>query len=148
MKWWLAPAVLCGCGAMPMTLDAGACAASLTLGTTASDGGFVPLMNGLELEVVRGAQGGFHVFVAAEVSGLPKLGALEWGLQSMSGQSLASRSLEVSALRLEEVPCGWRRPRDLLIFDDTDQVPMLRGVPATLKGSLQGLEASFTIVPR
>jgi hypothetical protein len=147
MRWWLA-LVLCGCGVVPMTPDAGTCASLLTLGTTISDGGFVPLTNGLELEVVQGPQGGFHVFVGAEVNGLPKMGSLDWRLESMAGQTLASRALDVSTLRLEDVPCGWRRPRDLLVFDDTDQVPMLRGVPATLRGSFRGLERSFTIAPR
>lgn len=146
---WVWLGVVVGCGSAPAPSDAGVCGPSLTLGTTQADGGFLPLSEGLDLEVVRGPQGGFHVFVGAEARGLPKEGTLEWSLSSMAGQRLAGRSLDLSALRLDDVPpCSWRRPKDLLVFDDTDQVPMLRGAPARLTGSLHGLAHTFTVVPR
>ncbi len=136
MTWRLALAllVLHACGApRPSVPDAGGCVESLTPGTTDTpDAGFVAFVDGQEVEVHAGPQGGFHVFVGVETSGRPRAGTLTWTLRSTAGVELAARTLDVSGLLLEDLSCGWARRRDVLIFSRTDEVPQYRGVPAQL----------------
>jgi len=146
--------LLMRCGApLPPSSDAGLCVASFTPGTTDTpDGGFVAFTEGQDLGVHAGPQGGFHLFVGVETTGLPRAGKLRWAVSSQSGVELGARVLDVSTLSLEDVPCGWARRRDVLIFDNTDEVPGYRGVPARLELQVgepdAGLRWSSTIVPR
>jgi hypothetical protein len=144
---WLG--LLLSCGA-PMTPPEPPvpCPVSLRPGTVSLDGGFEPLDDGHALVVDPGPQGGFHVYVAAEVDGLERTGSLVWTLTSDTGVTLARRSLEVAGLQLDETACGWRRRRDLLIFERNDDVNPARGVPATLTVTLQERTASRRVVPR
>lgn len=131
----LVPALLLmhACGAAPSQPDAGTCVERFTPGSTDTpDAGFVAFVEGQDLGVHAGPQGGFHVFVGVETSGLPRLGTLNWRLHSAAGIELAARTLDVSALLLDDVPCGWARRRDVLIFTRTEEVPQYRDVPAQL----------------
>lgn len=145
-------APLLACGVTAPVADAGpSCSTTLTLGTMNDlDGGFAPLLDGADVTVHAGPQGGFHVFVGVEVSGAPKLGLLEWQLTSKTGQALASRTLEVSTVLLEERECGWARPRDALIFSSNDDAMNFRGVPVRLEARLpsSGLVKQLDVVPR
>ncbi len=136
MSWRLALALLLvpACGApRPSVPDAGGCVEAFTPGTTDTpDAGFVAFGEGHEVEVHAGPQGGFHIFVGVETSALPRTGKLTWTLHSTAGVELAARTLDVSALLLEDLACGWARRRDVLIFSRTDEVPQYRGVPAQL----------------
>lgn len=153
----LVPALLLlhACGApMPATPDAGGCVAAFTPGSTDTpDAGFVAFVEGQDIEVHAGPQGGFHVFVGVETSGLPRMGTLNWRLHSTAGIELAARTLDVSALLLDDVPCGWARRRDVLIFTRTEEVDTYRGVPAQLGMTLDVAGAaprtwSTRVVPR
>lgn len=140
------------CGAPSTVADAGpGCATALTLGTVNElDGGFAPLVDRAELTVHAGPQGGFHVFVGVEVEGLERTGLLEWSLTAAAGQTLATRTLELSSVLLEERPCGWSRPRDALIFSSNDDAMNFRGVPVQLEARLpaSGLVKQLNVVPR
>lgn len=157
MSWRLALTLLLmpACGAPPSSVpDAGGCVESLIPGTTDTpDAGFAPFVDGQDVEVHAGPQGGFHVFVGVETSGLARTGKLNWSLHSTAGVELAARTLEVSTLLLEDVACGWARRRDVLIFTRTDEVDQYRGAPAQLSLSLEVAGAaprtwSARIVPR
>lgn len=100
------------------------------------------------LDLELGPQGGFHVFVGLEADGLGRNGAIEWSLRADDGRVLATRSLGLEGLVLEETPCGWRRRRDLLIFERNDDVPGARGVPATLRVVVEGEAVDQRVVPR
>jgi hypothetical protein len=144
---WLGLLLSCGAPRTPLEPPT-PCPVSLRPGTVTMDGGFEPLDDGHTLVVDPGPQGGFHVYVAAEVDGLERTGSLVWSLTSDSGVTLARRSLEVAGLQLDETACGWRRRRDLLIFERNDDVNPARGVPATLTVSLQERSSSRRVVPR
>ena len=150
----LAAAVLLSavaCGTASPVADAGTCATTLTLGTMNElDGGFAPLTDGADVTVHAGPQGGFHVFVGVEVSGAEKSGVLEWKLTSAAGSSLATRTLDLSSVLLEERSCGWSRPRDALIFSSNDDAMNFRGVPVQLEARLpaSGLMRQLNVVPR
>ena len=126
--------LLHACGApTPAQPDAGSCLEAFTPGSTDTpDAGFVAFVEGQDIEVHAGPQGGFHVFVGVETSGLPRVGTLNWRLHSTAGVELAARTLDVSALLLDDVACGWARRRDVLIFTRTEEVPQYRDVPAQL----------------
>lgn len=153
----LVPALLLlhACGApMPAPPDAGGCVETFTPGSTDTpDAGFVAFVEGQDVEVHAGPQGGFHVFVGVETSGLPRMGTLNWRLHSTAGIELAARTLDVSTLLLDDVPCGWARRRDVLIFTRTEEVDTYRGVPAQLGLTLDVAGApprtwSARVVPR
>jgi len=157
MSWRLALTLLLvhGCSApMPSIPDAGGCVESFIAGTTDTpDAGFGAFIEGQDVEVHAGPQGGFHVFVGVETSGLARTGKLRWSLHSVAGVELATRTLDVSTLLLDDVPCGWARRRDVLIFGRTDEVPQYRGVPAQLGLTLDVTGAaprtwSTRVVPR
>ena len=139
---------------MPPSPDAGACGEAFIPGTTDTpDAGFVAFVEGQDVEVHAGPQGGFHVFVGVETTGLARAGKLNWSLGSTAGVELATRTLDVSTLLLEDVPCGWARRRDVLVFSRTDEVPQVRGVPAQLSLSIDVTGAtprtwSTRVVPR
>ena len=139
------------CGTPSPVADAGTCATTLTLGTMNElDGGFVPLTDGADVTVHAGPQGGFHVFVGVEVSGAEKSGLLEWKLTSAAGAALATRTLDLSSVLLEERSCGWARPRDALIFSSNDDAMNFRGVPVQLEARVpaSGLVKQLNVVPR
>lgn len=140
-------ALSCGMPASPQPTDAGSACEPFVPGTVDDNGDFVPLTENLSLTIFNGAQGGFHVFVAAKVNA-PKTGMLEWTLRTTAGTQLASRALDVSALRLVDTDCGWLRQRDLLVFERNEDVPNARGVPATLTAKLEAFEKTVTVVPR
>jgi len=140
------------CGTPAPVTDAGPmCSTTLTLGTLDElDGGFAPLKDGAEVTVHAGPQGGFHVFVGVEAGGVAKTGLLEWRLTSAGGQALATRTLDLSSVLLEERMCGWSRPRDALIFSSNDDAMNFRGVPVQLEARLpaSGLVKQLNVVPR
>ncbi|MDP1922991.1 MAG: hypothetical protein Q8L14_42500 [Myxococcales bacterium] len=147
--------VLHACSApAPSTPDSGSCVEAFTPGTTDTpDAGFVAFVEGQDIGVYAGPQGGFHVFVGVETSGLPRMGTLNWRLHSTAGVELAARTLDVSALLLDDVPCGWARRRDVLIFTRTEEVPQYRDMPAQLALTLDVAGAaprtwSARVVPR
>jgi hypothetical protein len=141
--------VLAACGATPPPSPMPApCPVALRPGTLSADGGFELIDEGHPLEIAFGPQGGFHVFVGLEADGLDRTGTLEWALRADRGQVLATRSLALDGLVLEDTPCGWRRRRDLLIFESNDDVPGARDVPATLRVGVQGRALERTVVPR
>lgn len=144
---WLGLAVASlGCG--PMTppsapVDAGSCS-PFVLGTVDDAGEFVPLVEGQDLTIFMGAQGGFHVFVGAQVMG-EKAGTLEWTLRSSTGAVLATRPLDVPNLRLDDTSCGWMRRKDQLVFDRNEDVPGARGKAASVSGKLGSLEQTVSV---
>lgn len=144
--------LLLSCGTPPSMPDAGSgCPTTLTVGTVNdADGGFLPIVDGQELTVHAGPQGGFHVFVGVEVSGLPRTGLLSWRLSSQGGLELAARTLDVSTVLLEDRACGWARPRDVLPFTRNEDVTTFRGVPVTLEVELGdgGVRRQRSVVPR
>ncbi|MBM4778741.1 MAG: hypothetical protein GQE15_13640 [Archangiaceae bacterium] len=139
------------CGTPSPVADAGICTTTLALGTMNElDGGFALLTDGADVTVHAGPQGGFHVFVGVEVGGAPRTGLLEWKLTSAAGAALATRTLDLSSVLLEERSCGWARPRDALIFSSNDDAMNFRGVPVQLEARLpsSGLVKQLNVVPR
>lgn len=145
----LSLALTYGCGMTPPTApkDAGPSCEPFVPGTVDANGDFVPLTENLDVTIFNGAQGGYHLFVAAKVNG-PKTGTLEWTLRTASGTELAWRALDVAAIKLVDTDCGWMRQKDLLVFERNEDVPGARGMPATLTAKLESLEKTVTIVPR
>lgn len=140
---------LLGCGAAPRSSDGGACTPGFIAGTTDTpDGGFLPFEEGQPATMHAGPQGGYHLFVGVQTTGLPRDGGLTWTLHVDGGVELARRELDVARLRLEDLDCGWARPRDLLVFERTDEVPQYRGLTATLGLELRGARWSTSVVLR
>lgn len=127
---------LLSCGA-PARPEPG-CPPSVVPVTVAADGGVEVLASGSTLDVVAGPQGGFHVLVGAQVEGVERSGTLEWRL-SVDGGLVASRSLKVAELNLEDAGCGWLRRRDLLIFERNEDALQARGGTGLLEAGLVGL---------
>ncbi|MDX2015107.1 MAG: hypothetical protein SFW67_33250 [Myxococcaceae bacterium] len=149
MRSVCATVVLVACGGAPRPApEPPGCATALRPGTLSADGGFELVTDGHSLEVSPGPQGGFHVFVGLEADGVERSGAIEWTLSTTSGRVLARRSLDLDGLVLEETPCGWRRRRDLLVFERNDDVPGARDVPASLVVSVQGQSTARSVIPR
>ena len=63
--------LISACGGRPPDPPPPPGQASLTLGALAADGGFSPLVDGQEVELVPGAQGGIHVWMKLRLRGSP-----------------------------------------------------------------------------
>jgi hypothetical protein len=141
--------LLAACGGSPAPAPSPLpCPVALRPATRSADGGFELLADGHALEIELGPQGGFHVFVGLEADGLGPTGTITWTLRADEGRVLATRSLGLEGLVLEDTPCGWRRRRDLLIFERNDDVPGARDKPATLGVMVQGHALEQRVVPR
>jgi hypothetical protein len=87
---------------------------------------FEPLpASGGELELVGGPQGGFHVFVAARVTGLDVEGlTIEYSaIDAASGEAVGHSATFVSA-RVVREGTSWVRFGDRLILDDARPDPV------------------------
>ncbi len=111
-------AVLCA-GCPPpddeFTGDAGPPELSVGTGETM----FEPVMNGDELELVFGPQGGWHVIVSSRMSGVDPDGATlrVEVIDAESDEVLAQISLALLARRLDRSGPSWFKLNDFLIFD-------------------------------
>jgi len=87
----------------------------LSLGTGEST--FVPLMNGDEVELIHGPQGGWHVVVSARMSGVDPDGAV-LVIEVLSGEEILARvSIALLARRLDRDGPSYFKLNNLLIFD-------------------------------
>jgi hypothetical protein len=73
----LGPALALACMACGAQPPPGEAAPSLTLGTVGADGGWAPLVDGEDVTMVEGAQGGFHVWMKFRLMGVAPMHALE-----------------------------------------------------------------------
>ncbi|MFZ5440175.1 MAG: hypothetical protein ACOZQL_09215 [Myxococcota bacterium] len=131
----------------PAPTDAG-CPVDLTMGADTADGGFAPIVDGQDLQIVMGPQGGFHVFVGVQAHGVPRTGVLEWSLTTTGGAPIGRRTLDLSSAFLDELDCGWERRQDALVFIDPATVDQHRGQPAQLELKLGALTRAARVIPR
>lgn len=146
----LALSALTACGAPTPTpaVDAGACVAALAPGAALEDGGFEPFLDGQDVPLVYGPQGGVHLSVTAHAEGLPRAGLLTWTLRSSDGERLSGRSFDLANVFLVDVACGWERRDDALVFLDAATAQLYRGKTVGLELELGALKRSVTLVPR
>lgn len=104
-------------------LALGACAADgedpvpegdavLVLGSSADDGqGFVPLGDGSDAPLIAGAQGGFHVWVGIEVSGVSGPIALDRDARRVEDDALVLRAIrQVVEVPEDAMEMPWQKP--------------------------------------
>lgn len=148
----LAALWLCGCpvpepegdaGTLP---DGGPCPRGLVLGTESAQSSFVALTDGAPLEIHRGPQGGWHVFVSTQATSLPRTGTLSYVLRSSSAVVSAPLRLELADLVIEDISCGWERRNDALVFSQMGEP--YRGAPGELEVTLERFGSAPVTVKR
>ena len=116
MKWVLFTLVICACPVPEPEVDGGACSKQLVLGTESETQQFVSLVDGADLRINAGPQGGWHVWVSVKASATSRAGTLSYVLRS--GAQVLSEPLRIDLSRaiLDPIDCGWERRSDALVF--------------------------------
>lgn len=153
MKWLVVlTLVLCGCpvsepvtdaGTLP---DGGACLRQFVLGTETDMQAFRALTDGAELNIIRGFQGGHHVWVSVQASTMPQFGTLSYTLRSGPAVVSAPLRIELSQAILDPVTCGWERRSDALTFEASGE--SFRGARGEVELRWESFGATPVVVKR
>jgi len=104
----------------------GPCPKTLTLGTGASK--FDPVVDGQDLTIQFGGQGGRHVWGAARATGVPNSGTLSFRVSDGTDTTLASRQLELGLFTSTQgIECGWELAGQTVVFNGFNDPSMLVG---------------------
>ena len=120
----------------------GPCPKTLTLGTGASR--FESVVDGQDLPMVFGGQGGRHVWGAVRATGVPNSGIVSFTLSDGTNMTLASRQLELGLFtKTQGIECGWELAGQTVVFNGTDP-SMLVGSKARLTVSVSAPDELLT----
>lgn len=153
MKWFVVlTLVLCGCpvpepetdaGTLP---DGGPCPREFVLGTETDTQAFQALTDGAEVNIIRGFQGGHHVWVSTRVSAMPQTGTLSYTLRSSSAVVSAPLRIDLSQAILDPITCGWERRSDPLTFESSGEA--FRGMSGEVELRWESFGATPVVVKR
>jgi hypothetical protein len=123
VKWLLVVLTLCACpipvpeidgGTLP---DGGPCPKELVLGTEIDGHDFQALVDGADLKINQGPQGGWHVWVSVRATAMASSGTLSYVLRSSTQQVLsAPLRIDLTMSPVDSITCGWERRTDALVF--------------------------------
>jgi hypothetical protein len=94
--------------------DGGPCPQELIVATELQNR-FVAISDGFPVEIEAGPQGGWHVWVSARTTGLPRRGTLSWVLRSGSTVLSEPLSLHLDD-SVDRIACGWEHRKAALTF--------------------------------
>lgn len=126
--------------------DGGPCVRALLLGTESETHEFRALVDGADLEINAGPQGGWHVWVSVQASAVPRYGALSYVLRAGNEVVSAPLRIELSGAPLDTIACGWERRTDALVFQSSGEP--YRGMTGQLEVSWESFGASPITVKR
>ncbi len=153
MKWFVVlTLVLCGCPVPePMTdagtfPDGGACPREFVLGTETDTQAFRALTEGAEVNIIRGFQGGNHVWVSVQAFAMPQTGTLAYTLRSGGAVVSAPLRIDLSQAILDPIACGWERRSDALTFESSGEP--FRGMSGEVELRWESFAATPMVVKR
>jgi hypothetical protein len=132
------PEPLFDAGTLP---DGGPCLRELVLGTETDVREFRALVDGADLRIIAGPQGGWHVWVSVQASALPRSGVLTYVLRSGNAVVAGPLRIDLQNAPIDSITCGWERRSDALTFQSSGEP--FRG----LGGQLEVTWESFGSTP-
>ncbi len=153
MKWFsVLVLVLCGCPVPEPEIDGGtladggACPKQFVLGTETQTQAFSALTDGSEVTIIRGFQGGNHVWVSVQANSMPKTGTLSYVLRSNSVVVSAPLRIDLGEAILDPITCGWERRSDALTFESSGEP--FRGATGEIELRWESFGATPVVVKR
>ncbi|MDP2273241.1 MAG: hypothetical protein Q8N23_13170 [Archangium sp.] len=153
MKWfaalWL---LLCGCPVPDPETDAGTfpdggpCPREFVLGTETDTQAFEALTEGAEVTIIRGFQGGHHVWISVRAFAKPQTGTLTYTLRSGGAVVSAPLRIDLSQAFLDPIACGWERRSDPLTFESSGEP--FRGMSGEVELRWESFGATPVVVKR
>lgn len=143
----------CGTGAEPPDMGH---SAAMTLGTADASGQFAPLVDGQDVTLVEGAQGGFHVWMKFRVAGMaPQTVHLARTAHRLSDDAPVLRTMTTIDVGAAATDGAWEVPMALPMFMCPSPIgirvvdePIVYDLAMSDDAGHTLAEGSITLVPR